>query len=112
MTRWLDRVFAWGMVILGAVHCLYTFAEYKEASGAAMWFFSGGLALMYAGALNLVRIGAGKAAAGWSRFANVSLLLFAMAYAARRGMKAFSDPQSWFLFVLLGGAAWFSFRRK
>ena len=112
MMRKLDWAAGWALVILGATHCLFTFAQYKELSGAAMWFFSGGLALIYTGALNLVRVNAGKAAAGWSQFANLSMLLFAMAYAARRGMKAFSDPQVWLLLALLGGAAWFSFRRK
>ncbi|HBY59275.1 MAG TPA: hypothetical protein DEH78_05605 [Solibacterales bacterium] len=107
-----DSVIGWGIVVLGMVHCAVTFQAYKSATDAALWFFTGGLALIYGGLLNLLRAEYRRPGIRYaSLFANLSLLAFAVVYAGRNPMRALHDPAAWFLFALLGLATFFSLRR-
>jgi hypothetical protein len=55
---------SWGIVALGAVHMLATLHFFKTLTNAALWFFSGGIALALTGALNLLNRTYGQVAPG------------------------------------------------
>lgn len=112
--RLLDRLVAWAIFSVGVVHCLYTFRLYKELSSAALWFFSGGLLLIYLAGFNLLRVRYASVAPG-SRLvclgANLAALAFAVVYATRQGAAVLRDPPSVALLVLLAVATAFSSAR-
>ncbi|MDX2152737.1 MAG: hypothetical protein SFV54_18490 [Bryobacteraceae bacterium] len=108
-----DGVVGWALAVLGVVHCAFTFRAYKSASDGALWFFAAGLALVYAGLLNVLRAeyrrpGIRQA----SIFANLSLLGFALVYVGRHPLRSSQDPASWALMVLLFLATLLSLRGK
>ena len=47
---------AWLIVALGCAHLLFTLHDYDEFSLDAMWFFGSGLALVFAGFLNVAHL--------------------------------------------------------
>ncbi len=54
--RILDRVLGWFLVLLGCVHNFVAApASFAVLDERALWFVAGGLALWYAGFLNLLR---------------------------------------------------------
>ncbi len=57
----------WGIVILGLVHMLATLRFFASLTGAALWFFSGGIAMSLTGALNLLNHRYGLLAPGLRR---------------------------------------------
>ena len=63
-------LFACGIVALGVVHMAATFRSFDAPSSAALWFFSGGIAMVLTGVLNLL-----NRASAVSRQAVVSFLL-------------------------------------
>ena len=73
-----DRVFAWVLLLLGCIHCAGTFVVFKTLSLEAIWFITGGLAMIFGALLNLVRVARpdDKLPARASALAN--LLLFAV----------------------------------
>lgn len=52
----LDRILAWLLLALGCIHSAATFAVHKTLTIDAVWFVSGGLVMIFAALLNLVRI--------------------------------------------------------
>lgn len=52
----LDWLCAIAVVALGIVHCLLTPVIYRSFSLSALWFFAAGLALVFAGMLNVLRL--------------------------------------------------------
>jgi hypothetical protein len=52
----IDQVFAWLLLLLGCVHSAGTFLVHKSLTIEAVWFFSGGLVLVFGALLNLLRI--------------------------------------------------------
>ena len=50
---------AWLIVALGCAHLLFTFHDYDEFSLDAMWFAGAGLALVFAGFLNVAHLRGG-----------------------------------------------------
>ena len=53
---WLDRIGAWGLVLIGFVHNFVAAPMiYGEVSERMFWYIGAGLSLWYAGAVNLVR---------------------------------------------------------
>jgi hypothetical protein len=74
----MDRVFAWIMLVLGCIHCAGTFVVHKTLTVDAIWFFTGGLVMIFGALLNLVRAARpdDRLASGASLLAN--LLLFAV----------------------------------
>ncbi|CAN5640615.1 hypothetical protein BH20ACI3_BH20ACI3_42080 [soil metagenome] len=52
--RFLNAFVSWGIVAFGAVHMLATLHLFKTLTSAALWFFSGGIAMALTGALNLL----------------------------------------------------------
>ena len=78
----LKRVYAalpWGIIALGVLHMTATWRIYDQLTTPALWFFSGGIVLLFTGILNLInrREGAGAPALRWfTRGANVIILGF------------------------------------
>jgi len=87
--RVFDRILGWFLVVLGCVHNFVAAPlTYNELSTQALWFVSAGLALWYAGFLNLLR--AQAVSPGWflcvvCLLTNISLLAFVVAYAVVKG---------------------------
>ncbi len=90
--RVVDRVLGWFLVLLGCVHNFVAAPlTYHEVSTQALWFVSAGLALWYAGFLNLLRIQSvnpGRLLSVFCLVTNVSLLAFVVTYALVRGSWA------------------------
>ena len=55
------KICAWLIVALGGAHVLFTLHDYDEFSTRALWFCGSGLALVFAGFLNVAHL---RAAAG------------------------------------------------
>lgn len=86
--RTLDAAVAWGLVLLGCVHNFVAAPmAYEEVSQRMFWFVGAGLALWYAGALNLVRRSNpdSRTAKVASLLANLTLLAFVAAFGAYTG---------------------------
>jgi len=50
------KICAWLIVTLGCAHALFTLHDYDEFSLRALWFFGSGLALVFAGFLNVAHL--------------------------------------------------------
>jgi hypothetical protein len=50
------KICSWLIVALGGAHVLFTLHDYDEFSLRAMWFFGSGLALVFAGFLNVAHL--------------------------------------------------------
>ncbi len=76
-----DRTFAWILMLLGFTHLSVTFFVYKTLTIDAIWFFSGGLAMMFGAQLNLVRSHrpGDRLPAMMSVLANLGLMVFVAA---------------------------------
>ena len=71
---------AWVLVVMGCIHCGATFVMRPHLNFDAVWFFSGGVAMIAAGLLNLIRIQGGK---GMARPSAISVnILMTLACAA------------------------------
>lgn len=62
--RFLYAFVSWGIVALSVVHMLATLHFFNTLTSAALWFFSGGIALALTGALNLLHRAYGRVAPG------------------------------------------------
>ena len=74
----LDSIFAWILLLLGCIHCAAAFVAYKSVTLEAVWFITGGLAMIFGALLNMVRIArpGDRLPTGLSMLANI--LLFAV----------------------------------
>ena len=102
--RRLYFLLAAGTIVLGVVHIAATPRAFPRLSSAAVWFASGGLAMMLTGALNLLRRVYGDFAPGLRRVclaANVVMTAFAVlaGYAGHASVAEFVVVLS-----LVGGA--------
>lgn len=98
-----------GIIALGVVHIASTPRSFPKLTGAAIWFASGGLAMILAGALNLLRQAYGSPAPGLRMVGgatNVVMTAFAIlaAYAGRA-----SVAEIVMVLGLVGGATALSF---
>ncbi|MFL6229087.1 MAG: hypothetical protein ACJ741_09930 [Pyrinomonadaceae bacterium] len=50
------KICSWLVVALGCAHLLFTLHDYDEFSMRAFWFFGSGLAIVFAGFLNIALI--------------------------------------------------------
>jgi len=111
----LDRSNGWLLFAIGILHCSVTFVIAAAPTETAFWFFSGGLALVYCAALNLLRVRYGAIAPGVRRACaavNLSLLAFVVAYLAAQGLGAFRNPGTGVLTASALAATAFSLFRK
>ena len=53
------KICSWLIVALGCAHVIFTFHDYDEFSLDAMWFAGAGLALVFAGFLNVAHLRSG-----------------------------------------------------
>jgi hypothetical protein len=73
---------SWGIVLLGTVHMLTTAALTGGSAAGRVWFFGAGIAMVLAGALNLLNRAYGARAVGVRRVcigSNVLMTCFAVA---------------------------------
>ena len=78
--RRLYLVLACLIILLGLVHVSATFALFDALNSRAVWFASGGLAMILTGVINLLNRAYGATAPGvrWAAFgANAALTIFA-----------------------------------
>jgi hypothetical protein len=69
----------WGIIALGVLHMAATWRYFDTLSASALWFFSGGIALVFTGPVNLLNRAYGAVAPGlrwFCRAANVGMLGF------------------------------------
>ncbi len=69
-------ILPWGIIALGALHMAAAFSRYDALSEPALWFFSGGIPLVFIGAVNLLNRAYGSVAPGlrwFSLAANVAM---------------------------------------
>lgn len=100
--RRVDRIAALLLVLLGVVHSLgFAPLTYDRLDARALWFVSGGLALGFAGAVNLIGLSEPKPGRATRRIAaavNIVLAIFVLTYQIALG--AFDQPQMWALTVI------------
>ena len=89
MIKGIDLGLALFLVVLGCAHNFIAAPlAYDHFSIEALWFVSAGMALWYAGFINLLRVAAGRPGrllAAGCLLTNISLLAFVLAYAAVLG---------------------------
>ena len=110
--RILDWIFAVILCALGVLHCVLTPFITRGFTLSALWFFSAGLALMYGGMLNLLRLRgpASPLLRLFALIANASMLGVALAFAFK--VRLAHDPQGIVLIVVLAGEFLFSLRKR
>jgi hypothetical protein len=87
------NICAWLIIALGCAHLLFTLHDYDEFSMRAFWFFGSGLAIVFAGFLNVALIrdgGRDRVIRALTLVANVATaLLFAAALTLMRQPQVF-----------------------
>jgi hypothetical protein len=108
----LDWLGAIVVFALGVVHCALTPVIYRPFSLSALWFFAAGLALVFAGMLNVLRLkGPGSPLLhSFSSVANASLLLVAVLFALKVNLA--HNPQGVVLLIASAGEFLFSLTRR
>lgn len=108
----LDWLCAIVVFALGIVHSALTPVIYHPLSVSALWFFTAGLALVFAGMLNVLRLkGPGSPLLhSFSSVANVTLLLVAVLFALKVNLA--HNPQGVVLLIALAGECLFSLTRR
>lgn len=105
----LYAVAGWGIVALGAVHMSAT--PFDALTTSALWFFSGGLALALAGALNLLHRAYGRSAPGL-RWVCIGTNVVTTLFSVVLGIVDRAWPAHFVLVLgLLGGATVLSLTR-
>lgn len=108
--RIVDQILGWCLVLLGCVHNFVAAPlTYNRLSTSALWFVSAGLALWYAGFINLLRAYAAEPTRLLRTvciLTNLSMLAFVLAYAAVRGNWA--APEALALIVTVAALTVFS----
>lgn len=96
------------IMLLGAIHITATPRFFSHLTGAAVWFASGGLAMILTGALNLLRRAYGEMALGL-RLVCVMTNVVMAGFALLAGYATNASPLQFVLVLgLLGGATIFS----
>ncbi len=90
--RVADQALGWFLILLGCIHNFVAAPmTYAELSTQALWFASAGLALWYAGFLNLLRVRSlqpSRLLVAFCLLTNLSLLAFVVSYALTQGTWA------------------------
>jgi len=109
-----DLIFAWIVLVLGCTHCVVTFLVQKSFTVEAIWFFSGGLVLIFGALMNLVRIARpdDKLPAQVSALANLllfALFVVAMPWLLHSALK--HNPQVIVVAIAIAAELFFSLRQ-
>jgi len=99
--RYVYAVLAWGIVALGVFHMASTFRIFGSLTGSAIWFFSGGIAMVLTGVFNLLNRAYGTAAPGlyWCCIATnvvMTALAFVSGRVGRAGVSGLIFVVGWF----------------
>lgn len=110
--KFLYALVSWGIVALGVIHMLATLHFFKTLTSAALWFFSGGIAMALTWALNLLHRAYGEIAPGLRRVCigtNIVMTAFGIVagVVGRAGIAQFA-----LVLGLIGGAAALSLNRS
>ena len=106
--RYLYVILSVGIIAFGVIHIAATPKFFMHLTSAAVWFASGGVAIVMTGALNLLRRAYGESAQGL-RFVCVSanIVMTGLAFLAGYASGA-SAVQFGLVIGLMGGATLFS----
>lgn len=108
----LYAIFSWGVVALGAVHMLATLLFFHTLNSAALWFFSGGIALTLTGTLNLLHRIYGHIAPGLRRVCIATNILMTI-FGVLSGVVTHATIAQFALVLgLIGGATVLSISRR
>lgn len=108
----LDWLCAVIVLALGVVHCAVTPLIYRAFTLSALWFFAAGLALMFGGMLNVLRLkGVGfPLARTFALIANACMLAFVLVFALKVNLA--HNPQGIVLIAAVAGELLFSLRER
>ena len=110
--KYLYAILGWGIVALGAVHMLATFRLHHPLNSSSIWFFSGGIALVLTGALNLLHRSYGHVAPGLGRVC-VGTNIFMTIFGALSGVVSHAGIAGFTLVLgLIGGLTALSLSRR
>jgi hypothetical protein len=102
---------SWGIVLLGTVHMLATAALRAGSAAGRVWFFGAGIAMVLAGALNLLNKAYGAGAVGVRRVCIASNVLMTC-FAVAAGVFTNAGPAQFIVVLgLVGGTTVLSFLR-
>jgi hypothetical protein len=102
--KYVYAILSWGIVVLGALHMLATLRIFQTVSSSALWFFSGGIALVLTGTLNLLNRAYGDLAPGLRRTC-IGTNLFMTIFGALSGYVGHANIAQFTLVLgLIGGA--------
>src|SRR5437016_13611996 len=97
-------VLSLAIIALGAIHIAVTPRFFAHLTGAAVWFASGGLAIILTGALNLLRRAYGEIALGLRWVCAIAKIVI-MSFALLAGYASHASAVQFILFLgMLGGA--------
>jgi hypothetical protein len=110
--KYLYAILSWGIVALGVLHMLATFRLFHALNGAALWFFSGGIALVLTGTLNLLHRVYGRIAPGLRRVCIGTNILMTI-FGVLSGVVSHASMAGFTLVLgLIGGATVLSLSRR
>lgn len=102
--HWIYAGLGWGMIALGVVHITAATRFYDHLSQDALWFVSGGLAMLLTGLLNLLNRSYGRLAPGLRRACSAATLVMT-AFALLSGLLGGASLGELLIVVgLFGGA--------
>ena len=110
-----DVAFAWMILVLGVVHLCVTPFVYSRFTQAAVWFAGAGLAGVFAGMLNLIRIRHAASIPALRTFlllANLLLLPWIVAGVASMLSQLHRNPQALILLIAVLGETLFSASKR
>lgn len=110
----VDAVFAWIILTLGVVHICVTPFVYSHLSQSAVWFSGAGLAGIFGGMLNLIRIRHANVPTlrTFSFAANLLLLVWIIAGVVSMLSDLQRNPQALILLITILGETYFSANKE
>lgn len=107
----LYSILSWGVVLLGTVHMLTTAALTGASAPGRLWFFGAGIAMVLAGALNLLNRAYGAGAVG-VRWVCIGSNLLMTCFAVVAGVFSNAGPAQFIVVLgLVGGVTVLSLLR-
>ena len=104
------KICSWLIVALGCAHIFFTFHDYDEFSLGAMWFAGSGLALVFAGFLNVAHLRGGGRDPLVRALTLLTDVLCAALFAA--ALSLMRQPQVFLGLALFAVAAFFAASQK